>query len=63
MIAAVYMQIFLENTACLKDSIEQQPILINEMEDTELDCETATNIKVFKKVPSLKDILCFLKKR
>ncbi|KAF3638567.1 putative protein FEZ-like [Capsicum annuum] len=62
MIAAVYMQIFLENTACLKDSIEQQPILINEMEDTELDCETATNIKVFKKVPSLKDILCFLKK-
>ncbi|KAM3381927.1 hippocampus abundant transcript-like protein 1 [Capsicum galapagoense] len=61
-IAAVYMQIFLENTVCLKDSIEQQPILINEMEDTELDCETATNIKVFKKVPSLKDILCFLKK-
>lgn len=59
------MQIFLEDTACIKEySVEQQPILRNnEMEDTELDCETTKNIKVFKKVPSLKDIICFLKKR
>ncbi|XP_049414659.1 uncharacterized protein LOC125877397 [Solanum stenotomum] len=63
-IAAVYMQIFLEDTTRVKEySIEDQPILRNnEMEDTELDCETTKNIKVFKKVPSLKDIICFLRK-
>ncbi|OIT32978.1 PREDICTED: hippocampus abundant transcript 1 protein-like [Nicotiana attenuata] len=60
-VAAVYMQIFLEDTACFEDSIEQ-PILKSEMENDELDCETAKNVKVFKKVPSLKDIICFLKK-
>ncbi|KAK6784421.1 hypothetical protein RDI58_017876 [Solanum bulbocastanum] len=63
-IAAVYMQIFLEDTTRIKEySIEEQPILRNnEMENTELDCETTKNIKVFKKVPSLKDIICFLRK-
>ncbi|KAH0652929.1 hypothetical protein KY289_030607 [Solanum tuberosum] len=63
-IAAVYVQIFLEDTARVKEySIEDQPILRNnEMEDTELDCETTKNIKLFKKVPSLKDIICFLRK-
>ncbi|KAJ8526458.1 hypothetical protein K7X08_028935 [Anisodus acutangulus] len=60
-VAAVYMQIFLEDTACFKDSIEQ-PILRTEVEDIDLDRETAKNIKVFKKVPSLKDVICFLKK-
>ncbi|KAK4341236.1 hypothetical protein RND71_039737 [Anisodus tanguticus] len=59
MVAAVYMQIFLEDTACFKYSIEQ-PILGTEMENIELDCETSKNIKV--KVPSLRDIVCFLKK-
>ncbi|MCD9639653.1 Hippocampus abundant transcript 1 protein [Datura stramonium] len=62
-VAAIYMQIFLEDTTCFKDSIEQQPILIDEMEeDTASDCETRKDIKMFKKVPSLKDIICFLKK-
>uniref|UniRef100_A0A3Q7H7N1 Major facilitator superfamily (MFS) profile domain-containing protein n=2 Tax=Solanum lycopersicum TaxID=4081 RepID=A0A3Q7H7N1_SOLLC len=63
-IAVVYMQIFLEDTARVEEyPIEEQPILRNnEMEDTELDCETAKNIKVFNRVPSLKDIIFFLRK-
>ncbi|TMX00147.1 hypothetical protein EJD97_001324 [Solanum chilense] len=63
-IAVVYMQIFLEDTARVEEyPIEEQPILRNnEMEDTELDCETTKNIKVFNRVPSLKDIIFFLRK-
>ncbi|KAG5595572.1 hypothetical protein H5410_036804, partial [Solanum commersonii] len=61
-IAAVYMQIFLEDTARVKEhSIEDQPILRNnEMEDTELDCETTKNIKVFKKFHPSKISFAFL---
>ncbi|KAF5951497.1 hypothetical protein HYC85_009441 [Camellia sinensis] len=60
MIAAVYMRIFLQDTPRNSDDLEQ-PILNTEENSAQIEGESSSEVQVFKKIPSLKDIICLLK--
>ncbi|KAL7207013.1 hypothetical protein ACSBR2_019663 [Camellia fascicularis] len=60
MIAAVYMRIFLQDTPRNSDDLEQ-PILNTEENSAQIEGESSSEVQIFKKIPSLKDIICLLK--
>ncbi|PSS21775.1 Hippocampus abundant transcript-like protein [Actinidia chinensis var. chinensis] len=61
-IAVTYMRIFLEDTKRNNDPLKQ-PILITAEETAQSDEEPSKKVEVFKKIPSLKDLVCLLKTR
>ncbi|PSS29537.1 Hippocampus abundant transcript-like protein [Actinidia chinensis var. chinensis] len=62
MIAVMYMRIFLEDTKRNNDPLKQ-PILMTAEETAQSDEESSRKVEVFKKIPSLKDLVCLLKTR
>ncbi|GFS34693.1 major facilitator superfamily protein [Actinidia rufa] len=62
MIAVMYMRIFLEDTKSNNDPLKQ-PILMTAEETAQSDEESSRKVEVFKKIPSLKDLVCLLKTR
>ncbi|KAA8546136.1 hypothetical protein F0562_020970 [Nyssa sinensis] len=60
MIAAVYMRVFLKDTA--RDEVAlTRPILKTDPETIPSDEKSSRRVQVFKKIPSSKDIVCLLK--
>ncbi|XP_057494817.1 uncharacterized protein LOC130779950 isoform X2 [Actinidia eriantha] len=62
MMAVMYMRIFLEDTKRKNDPLKQ-PILMTAEETAQSDEESSRKVEVFKKIPSLKDLVCLLKTR
>ncbi|KAK6946465.1 Major facilitator superfamily, partial [Dillenia turbinata] len=60
MLAAVYMRIFLKETR-KHDDVSSEALLKDETSDAYLDENSLENMQVFKKVPSIEDLLCLLR--
>uniref|UniRef100_A0A5B6YGE7 Putative hippocampus abundant transcript-like protein 1 n=1 Tax=Davidia involucrata TaxID=16924 RepID=A0A5B6YGE7_DAVIN len=60
MIAAVYMRVFLKDTAC-DDVALTRPILKTDPETIPPDGKSSRRVQVFKKIPLPKDLMCLLK--
>ncbi|KAM7470953.1 hypothetical protein LguiA_009136 [Lonicera macranthoides] len=60
MVAIVYMRIFLKESKRTSDALTR-PILKNILDDGQSDGESSKQIKVFKKIPSLNDLVFLLK--